>query len=178
MEFNNFQEYALAKQIEPSLMEEMEKLCPADKKTMENLCLQLKPSVNNLREFNQLAKEICAREKINLEELFNQDNFNRIFDASTGLSPKDKLKKFKQLLEARRFPETEIIKNKINQDLKEITKKHNFKLSPPQELEGDCFNLNISFNSPEQLKTLAAKLDTLSEDKKLREIFSLLKGEL
>lgn len=178
MEFNNFQEYIIAKHLESSLVEEIKELCPEDKRAIENLILELKPSANNLREFYQLTKEICHREKINIAKLLQEKCFAEFLDSSSNLSPKDKLKKIKFALEARRFPETEVIKNKINQGLKEITKKYNLKLRPPENLEGDTFSLNLNFNSKEQLRTLVAKLDSLSQDKSLEEVFSTLKGEL
>lgn len=178
MEFNNFQEYTIAKHLESSLVEEIKALCLADRSTVENLSLELKLSANNLREFYQLTREICSREKISIAALLKEAKFAELLDSSSNLSPKDKLKKLKHELEARRFPETEMIKNKINQSLKEITKKYNLKLNPPEDLEGDIFSLNLNFNSKEQLKTLVTKLDSLSKDKCLEEVFSTLKGEL
>lgn len=178
MEFSNFQEYIIVKHLDSSLVEEIKALCPEDRSSIENLSLELKPSANNLREFYQLTKEICSREKINLSALLREKGFAELLDSNSNLSPKDKLKKLKYALEARRFPETEIIKNKINQSIKEITKKYNLKLNPPEDLEGDTFSLTLNFNSPEQLKTLVVKLDSLSQDKNLEEVFSTLKGEL
>lgn len=177
MIFQNFQEYTTAKQIEPSLLERIEALSEKDKEIIKQIGFKLLLSANNFREIFQLSKEICIREKISFQELFNQKDFKEIIFDDSSLSPKDKLKKLKQLLEAKRFPETEIIKNKILSNSQMIFKKYGLKLVAPADFEGTTFSLNLNFNSQDQLGDLVKKLEFLKADESLKEIFAILKGE-
>lgn len=136
----------------------------------------LKPSENASRILSQLARQISKRDELIENDVLGQKEILDIC-AREKLGRKDKLKNIRAVLERQRFPEKARIEKKLICCLEKIRKEHSLKLCLPRELEGDSLDFSFSFKNPSELRELSKKMERLSEDENLEEIFDILTGE-
>ena len=136
----------------------------------------LKPSENAARALSHLARQIAKRDDILEKDVLGQEEILEICSREK-LGRKDKLKNIRAFLEKQRYPEKAKIEKELNECLEKIRKEHSLKLNLPKELEGDSLDFSFSFKNPSELKEFSRKIEKLSEDRNLEEIFDILTGE-
>ncbi|MBP9839340.1 MAG: hypothetical protein KBC84_11610 [Proteobacteria bacterium] len=175
---STFSDYALVKGLESDLISQITSCSKEDFSSLSHLISVINPSANSLRELFSLLKQISTRDKISLSQILSTSPLSNYLENNSKLSPKDKLKKIKQELQDLRYPESAKLKNDLHELSKTLLKSHGIKLHLPEQLEGDCLTLELSFSSENQLKEQTQKLSALSGDENLTKLFAMLKGKI
>jgi hypothetical protein len=151
-----------------------------DLQTVDLICKlirQLAPSGNALKGLIGLADEIALRDGKSLKDIFSDEELLEILGTEI-LGRKDKLARIRDYLELIRYPERSELEGKVARLTRELKAEFNLKLILPDELEGDAIEIKVSSRGPEELRGIAERITELSKSTKLRELFSILKGEL
>ena len=168
--------YCRDKQVPEQTRSYLSSLPEEDLRAVSGLIQALSPSSNTLRTFVDLLGDIQHRDKLSFSQILEKASMSSILSV-TG-SGKDKQVKLKNSILRIRFPEKFTIEDNLNRLSAEIRENFGFKIVLPEELEGDQLQINIAFRSCEKLNSYSDKLVKLSESNQLREVFSILKGEV
>lgn len=145
--------------------------------SLPQLISELSPSANALKGVLVLIDEISKREKVSEKEVFISCCLSEVL-ADENIPRKEKIKRVRDRLEKRRYPERSRLENMIEENVSAIRKNYNLKISMPEELEGDSIELKISGRNAEDFKLAAERISKLSESGELSTLFGVLRGEL
>jgi len=151
-----------------------------DLQTLDLVCKligQLAPSGNALKGLISLADEIALRDGKSLKDIFSDEELLEILGAEK-LGRKDKLARIRDYLELIRYPERSELEGRVARITRELKAEFNLKIVLPEELEGDTIEIKVSARGPDELRSIAGRIASLSESGQLKELFSILKGEL
>jgi hypothetical protein len=137
---------------------------------------ELSPSSNAFRGILALVDEISYREKVDRYSILNSEDMKSLL-LQEGVSRKEKIKKIREHLERKRYPERSRLEDAISGIVKKIRTDYNLKITLPDELEGDSIGIVISGRSPEDFKVYGEKIAGLSSSNELSTLFSILRGE-
>jgi hypothetical protein len=144
---------------------------------VEDMIRVLNPSANALRGILVLVEEISRKERISLSEVFSSSSLSNVL-LDDDIPRKEKIKRIRDILERRRYPEKSRLEDMIKNCSDTIRKKYNLRVIMPDELEGDSIEIKISGRSPEDIHTAAGKLQSLSESEELAALFGILRGDV
>ncbi|MCC6932517.1 MAG: hypothetical protein IT292_04595 [Deltaproteobacteria bacterium] len=151
------------------------KLSPQSYPFIESLLVELRPSLNYLRQIIVLLLEIAGREGVGTEAIVSVELWQAILAEKN--SRKEKQKELRQWLETKRYPLKQALLEELQSLQKSLLTDHGFSMKVPEELEGDNLTLSLSFASPGELKENTERLASLAIDQRLKEIFDLLLGK-
>lgn len=172
-----FEEFIKERHLDISFLAKLESFDAPVRNLLSLIMSELKPSANALIGLLDLAEEIVQREKCDLVQVLLSEQFAEAMSLE-GLPRKEKLKKLREVLERRRFPERSELEDKINSLQKSLRSNHNLKVKLPQELEGDSIEVIILGRCPEDFSLAADRLNGLAKSEELKMLFSILQGEL
>jgi hypothetical protein len=137
---------------------------------------ELLPSSNAFRGILTLVNEISHRERVDRYSILNDHNIKSLL-FQEEVPRKEKIKKVREYLERKRYPERSRLEDSIHGLMKKIRKDYNLKITLPDELEGDSIGVAISGRSPDDFRAFGEKILRLSDSSELSALFSILKGE-
>lgn len=158
-----------------SMLSRLQRLPKASLGAVEELILHLQPSVNWLRDALDLTEEIAARDKVSLQDTLRDSDLNSVLNSDIGR--KDKQKRFRAILEAKRFPRRAQIQRRLKDLQREIARRHGFHVAFPEDLEGDQLTCTLTLRSAEELGGAAQQLVSLESSGRVDEMLRLLRGE-
>jgi hypothetical protein len=144
---------------------------------LTELITNLSPSTNALKSLLVLIEEISKKESISMSEVYSSLTLSETVN-SVDIPRKDKIKRIREVLEKRRYPERSRLEDLVKKNLVSASKNYNLKVSLPEEFEGDRLIVKISGRSPEDFKLAAKKLLEFSDSEELGNLYSILRGEL
>ena len=97
--------------------------------------------------------------------------------AHEKLSRKEKQRRIRLRLEARRFPETQKVREQLEVCQREIMQALDVRVDVPLDLEGDAVTVKCVVRSTADFAQFGGKLALLAEHPAAEEIFRLLAGE-
>lgn len=143
---------------------------------IEQLCSTLQPSANALKGLLQLVDEISKRDSTNPRTIFTAADLQQVL-GQEQIPRKEKGKKYRQVLELRRYPEVAKIRKTLDDNCKQLAADCNLRLQLPKDLEGDSLSVSFSVRSPEDLLRYAKRLEAAAAHTATEKIFSVLRGE-
>jgi hypothetical protein len=121
--------------------------------------------------------QIARRDGISWEALFSQAAPRAALSEESLLSAKDRHRELKNFLTEKRFPETTRIRAALETERKQILRDCSLSLKLPEHLEGERLEMQLSFDSLEEVQNLSDKFSVLARHPSLARVFALLKGE-
>jgi len=172
-----FEEFVNERHLDKCFLTKLESFDASVRNVLSLIMSELRPSANALSGLLDLADEIVQREKCEPSHVFLSVQFSEAM-ALEGLQRKEKLKKLREVLERRRFPERTELEDAINSLQKSLRSNYNLKVKLPHELEGDSIEVLISGRCPEDFSLASDRLNGLAHSEELKMLFSILQGEL
>ena len=173
LRIKNFTE---GKKLDKQFSDWLSTLEEADSVTVGRLVEILKPSLNQLKDFSSLAREISNRDNTSIAAQFESEEALAVLE-NEKLSRNDKLNSIGKILRDKRFPFKAELEKRLTKLQSDIRKNHGLKIEYPKDLEGVELKISISGKSPADFKEKSRQLEALSESKELEQIFSELLGE-
>lgn len=168
--------FVVERRVESATLDRLRALSDGALFGVEQLISRLQPSVNWLRDVLDLTDEIAARDKIDVAEVLNDPQLQAVL--TTDLGRKDKQKRYRYILEARRFPRRAEIERRLRELQREISRVHGCRLEFPEDLEGDHLQCTVVFRSSAELGDVAKRFQGLERSGCADEMLRLLRGEI
>lgn len=134
---------------------------------------RLRLGENKMRESLEMVEEICKRDRISVEELFSYPAFKSLFQQGE-LNINEKTEQFRKLLKAIRYPELTRLQEKFQEYKKQLSLPPAISFLPPEYFEGDKLRVSFDCRSVEEFQLMVKKLDKISRQVELRNMFALL----
>lgn len=152
-------------------------LAAADGAALLRLAQELKAGENHLKDILDWLEEIALRDGGAIAEILAREEFARIA-SDPRLGRNDKLKRLKDEIRRLRYPRLARIEDGIQRRVREMKLDPRLSLTVPAGLEGGGVTVNIRATACDDLERLAAQLVRAAETDAMKEIFSLLRGEI
>jgi hypothetical protein len=169
-------DYIEQRQISGDLRETLLSYAGDDLESLKRVLIETNPSANFLRDCLRLAREIAARDKKVLAEVFSSNQIKPLLESSE-LSPKDKQKQIKEKLTELRHPEVARIKQQVRHAQMSLIRKHGVAIELPLNLEGTTLSIKFEARNIEEIANAAEALKNLAIDPQCDELFSLILGK-
>ena len=140
------------------------------------LISSIEPSANALKTYLQLIKEIARRDECSVLSVFQSKELQEVLSLEQ-IPRKERGRRYRQLLELRRYPELAKIRQTIEKNTKALSADCNFKIQLPKDLEGDSLTVSFSVRSPEDFLKFAKRLEKAAAHSASDQIFSMLRGD-
>ena len=171
---DELQQYIAERQISGVLAEQLLALSGESAARVGVLCRELQPSANTLRGFLSLAEQIAARDKSTVAAVFAE--FDDVVCAEKVQS-KEKQRRVRLLLEAKRYPARAALQNELVQLQKEMVRESGLRIEYPRDLEGDTLSISFRVSSVDDLTATSARVEKLATLPATKRMFALLRGE-
>jgi hypothetical protein len=133
----------------------------------------LKLGENKLRESLGMTEEICKRDEISLSELFSSEHF-KFLGQQDDLNITEKTEQFRKTLKAVRYPEFSRKQQEFHNMRKKLLLPPSVGLEPPESFEGDKLKVTFGFRSPEEIRSIAEKLESAADSEALKNLLMML----
>lgn len=136
--------------------------------TLAQIFIDLKLSLNRQREILTLVKEIARREGIDMLAVLGSREMEAILNGEPdrGL----KRQRLRRYLLHRRFPAITEAEESFAQLTRDLRLGKDAALIPPKNFEGNTYQMQLFFKTPEELRNHADRLHALAEDPLLEKI--------
>ncbi|HEY7319571.1 MAG TPA: hypothetical protein VIE89_18545 [Candidatus Binatia bacterium] len=141
------------------------------------LAASLKVGENHLRDLMDWLEEIALRDRLTIDAILASKPIADI-ESDPRLGRADKLKRIKEELRRRRLPRLAQLEDCIRERIQELRLHPEICLTVPPGLEGAKLRVEFRASSPEEFEKMATKLVEAAGTNTLRQIFSLLAGEI
>lgn len=152
-------------------------LSAADGEALLRLAQELKAGENHLKDILDWLEEIALGDGGAIAEILAREEFARIA-SDPRLGRNDRLKRLKEEIRRLRFPRLARIEEDIHRRIRDMKLDPRLQLTVPAGLEGGAVTVNIRAAARDDLARLAAQLVRAAETDSMKEIFSLLHGEV
>jgi hypothetical protein len=169
-------DYARGKGFHPQTLERWLAWSELDRDRLWRVAYALKVGENHLRDLMDWLEEIALRDAVSIHEILSRGELNDI-ETDPRLGRADKLKRIKEQIRRLRFPRLAEAEDALRTRIQELKLHPGIRLSVPVGLEGANLHVEFSASSPQQLKTLAAKLLEAASKELMGEVFALLSGQ-
>ena len=166
-------EYIETRKISPELSKELRSYPQTE---LCQLITSIEPSANALKTYLQLINEIARRDECSVSSVFQSEELQAVLSLEQ-VPRKERGKRYRQILEIRRYPELAKIRQTIEENTKALSADCNFKIQLPKDLEGDSLTVSFSVRSPEDFLKFAKRLQEAATHRASSQIFSMLRGD-
>jgi hypothetical protein len=147
-----------------------------DRDALLALAQELRPGENHFKDLLDWLEEIALRDGSTIVRILGREVLSRIA-TDPRLGRNDKLKRVKDELRRLRFPRLARIEEEIQRRVRDMKLKPQLRLTVPVGLEGGAVTIEVKAGNYDELKRLSAELARVVEQKDMKEIFALMRGE-
>ena len=133
-----------------------------DARELTAFFLTITAGLNVQRELIERIVDVSKRDRVSIAELIRQDAVEAIVNTADTPMPQ-KVQQLRRYFKEKRYPELSHRENRYQALIKSLQLHPRLHLQPPPFFEGKTYQLSLSIESREQLKTLQADLDRLIE---------------
>lgn len=136
-----------------------------------DLFSKIKASFSKQLEIITFMNEIAARDGISIDTLYHENRFQKILlnpDQPLGI----KTNEIRLFLYQKRFPTIYDTRQQVQKLINDLKLGSTLKLTPPENFEGTNYSISFTLKNIEELKAHLQKLNHLSDDKTLEQIFN------
>ncbi|MDX9702149.1 MAG: hypothetical protein RBU23_03790 [Candidatus Auribacterota bacterium] len=141
---------------------------------MIELMIELRPSINKVKQIIELIDEISGREGKPPAEVLSDPLLRSILD-DEACNAGQKLNRFREALYVRRNPALSCTLELVDRKIRQLKLDNRIKLIVPPYLEGDQLRLEAEFENKEQLEEIARNLLQTAGLKSFGELLDIIK---
>ncbi len=148
---------------------ELCKLTGSERQAVAEVLLNLGCSASIQKEIVVFCREIAAREKISVVEIFNTSEARAILD-NPELNRREKTKLVRDYLKKRRYPLLTRREVEFEKNVRELKLPFGVTVKHPPYFEGDRWILEVTFRDKNDLERKLRKIDDLVETDRLTKL--------
>jgi len=154
--------YAVSRRVSLANMGLLAMFSPREREALCEFLSPLRVGENVLKEMLTFTREICRRDRIEIDGLISDRRITNAVSDSR-LSGPQKIQTLRSLLRAKRYPRLSGLEERFMQWRKGITVSPRVTISPPPFFEGDRFKVAFSFRNREDYQAIVEDLRSLSQ---------------
>jgi len=144
---------------------------PEEREILGRFLSPLRVGENVLKEILTVTREICRRDRMEIENLISDQRISSVF-SDCRLSGPQKIQTLRGLLKTKRYPRLSELEDRFMRWRREITVSPHVTISPPPFFEGDRFKVAFSFTNHEDYEAIVGDLQRLSQGP-IRELMNI-----
>ena len=154
--------YAVSRRLSLANMGLLAMFSPREREALCQFLSPLRVGENVLKEILTFTREICRRDRMEIEGLISDQRISKVFSDSR-LSGPQKIQTLRSLLRTKRYPRFSGLEERFMRWRKGITVSPQVTISPPPFFEGDRFKVAFSFKNREDYQAIVEDLRSLSQ---------------
>ena len=167
--------YIATHDVPMNMIELLENLSPEDCRVVFTLISTLKLGVNKVKDLLTNLEEIALRDSCSLQAILDDPHVSEILSHERYTAPQ-KADQLRRYIREKRYPQLTTLEKDYHECLKQLHLSNGLHLKTDRFFEDDTLTASFRFSTPEQLKTVAEELQTLSQKPELQAVLHLIQG--